>query len=104
MNVKLAYTEFQRERIFEWIVEHTSEYKRIYEVQNRYPDICLTIVSSAFSFALFENSQVVTMKHFYLAMKNTGTIYEDSKVKAIEDFKVRFKDQLIKEGIDPQQI
>ena len=44
------------------------------------------------------------MKHFYLAMKNTGTIYEDSKVKAIEDFKVRFKDQLIKEGIDPQQI
>ena len=29
MNVKLAYTEFQRERIFEWIVEHTSEYKRI---------------------------------------------------------------------------
>ena len=104
MNVKLAYTEFQRERIFEWIVEHTSEYKRIYEVQNRYPDICLTIVSSAFSFALFENSQVVTMKHFYLAMKNTGNIYEDSKVKAIEDFKVRFKDQLIKEGIDPQQI
>lgn len=104
MHVKIGYTEFQRERIFEWIVEHTSEYKRVYEVQNRYPDICLTIVSSAFSFALFENSEVVTLKHFYLAMKNTGTIYEDSKQKAIEDFKVRFKDMLLKEGIDPEQL
>lgn len=104
MHVKIGYTEFQRERIFEWIVEHTSEYKRVYEVQNRYPDICLTIVSSAFSFALFENSEVVTLKHFYLAMKNTGTIYEDSKQKAIADFKVRFKDMLLKEGIDPEQL
>lgn len=104
MNVKIGYTEFQRERIFEWIVEHTSEYKRVYEVQNRYPDICLTIVSSAFSFALFENSETVTLKHFYLAMKNTGTIYDDSKEKAIDDFKVRFKDMLIKEGIDPEQL
>lgn len=104
MHVKIGYSEFQRERIFEWIVDHTSEYKRVYEVQNRYPDICLTIVSSAFSFALFENSEVVTLKHFYLAMKNTGTIYEDSKQKAIEDFKVRFKDMLLKEGIDPEQL
>lgn len=104
MNVKIGYSEFQRERIFEWIVEHTSEYKRVYEVQNRYPDICLTIVSSAFSFALFENASTVTLKHFYLAMKNTGTIYDDSKEKAIEDFKVRFKDMLIKEGIDPEQL
>lgn len=104
MGIKLAYTEFQRERIFEWIVEHTSEYKRIYEIQNRYPDICLTIVSSAFSYALFENAPEVSLKHFYLAMKNTGTIYEDCKEKAIEDFKVRFKDYLIKEGIDPELI
>lgn len=104
MHVKIGYTEFQRERIFEWIVEHTSEYKRVYEVQNRYPDICLTIVSSAFSFALFENSEFVTLKHFYLAMKNTGTIYEDSKQKAIEDFKVRFKDMLLKEEINPEQL
>lgn len=104
MGVKLAYTDFQRERIFEWIVEHTSEYKRVYEVQNRYPDICLTIVSSAFSFALFENSQTVTIKHFYLAMKNTTTIYDDSKEKAIADFKERFKEMLIKEGIDPDKI
>ena len=34
MGVKLNYTEFQQEKIFEWMVEHTSEYKRIYEVQD----------------------------------------------------------------------
>ena len=104
MGVKLNYTEFQQEKIFEWMVEHTSEYKRIYEVQNRYPDICLTMISSAFSYAVFENSKVVTLKHIYLAMKNTNAIYEDSKIKAIEDFKVRFAQMLIKEGIDPNKI
>lgn len=104
MGVKLNYSDFQQEKIFEWMVEHTSEYKRIYEVQNRYPDICLTMLSSAFSYAVFENSKVVTLKHIYLAIKNTNAIYEDSKVKAIDDFKVRFAQMLIKEGIDPDKI
>ena len=104
MGVTLNYTEFQRERIFEWMVEHTSEYKRIYEVQNRYPDICLTMISSAFSYAVFENSPIVTLKHIYLAMKNTNTLYQDAIDKAIADFKVRFADMLRKEGIDPNQI
>lgn len=104
MGVKLNYSEFQREKIFNWIVEHTSEYNRIYEVQNRYPDICLTLLSSAFSYALFENSPIVTLKHIYLAMKNTNSIYEDSKVKALNDFKVKFADMLLKEGIDPTKI
>ena len=83
MGVKFKLTEFQLERVFAWIVDNTTEYKRIYEVQNRYPDICLTIVSSAFSFALLENSTEVTYKHIYLAMKNTNTIYSDAKEKAI---------------------
>ena len=37
-------------------------------------------------------------------MKNTNAIYDDAKKKAIEDFKERFADMLIKEGIDPNQI
>lgn len=100
MGVKLGYSEFQRERIFQWIVEYTSEYKRIYEIQNRYPDICLTMISSAFSYAIFENSPTVTLKHIYLAMKNTNSIYDDAKQKAMLDFKTRFADMLEKEGID----
>lgn len=101
MGVEMRYTEFQQERLYAWIVEHTSEYKRLLEIQNRYPDICLTIVSSAFSYALFENAPYVSLKHFYFAMKNTNTIYEDAKEKAIIDFRTRFADWLVKEGIDP---
>lgn len=100
MAVNLGYSDFQREKIFEWLVEYTSEYKRIYEIQNRYPDICLTIVSSAFSYAVYENASTVTLKHIYLAMKNTNAIYDDAKEKALIDFKMRFADMLEKEGID----
>ena len=101
MGVEMRYTEFQQERLYAWIVEHTSEYKRLLEIQNRYPDICLTILSSAFSYALFENAPYVSLKHFYFAMKNTNTIYEDAKEKAIIDFRTRFADWLMQEGIDP---
>ena len=100
MGVKFKLTPFQLERVFAWIVDNTTEYKRIYEVQNRYPDICLTIISSAFSYALLENSSEVTYKHIYLAMKNTNTIYSDAVDKAIEDFKMRFENDLLKEGLD----
>ena len=100
MNVRFPYADFQQERLFAWIVEYTSEYKRIYEIQSRYPDICLTLLSSAFSYAVFENSETVTLKHLYLAMKNTNAIYDDAKEKALLDFKDRFNDMLIKEGIE----
>jgi SpoVK/Ycf46/Vps4 family AAA+-type ATPase len=100
MGVKFKLTPFQLERVFAWLVDNTTEYKRIYEVQNRYPDICLTIISSAFSYALLENSNEVTYKHIYLAIKNTNTIYSDAIAKAIEDFKNRFENDLLKEGLD----
>ena len=54
-GVKLAYSDFVKERIIRFIVNMTSEYKRVYEVSSRYPDICLTIISNALSFALYEN-------------------------------------------------
>ena len=104
MGVKMAYTDFQQERLYEWVVRNTVEENRIYEVQNRYPDICLTIISSAFSYALFENSDTVQIKHFYLAMKNTNTIYPDRIKKALDDFKTTFSTWLINEGIDPNLI
>ncbi len=85
-------------------MRNTVEENRIYEVQNRYPDICLTIISSAFSYALFENSDTVQIKHFYLAMKNTNTIYPDRIKKALDDFKTTFQTWLINEGIDPNLI
>ncbi len=100
LGVKLNYTDFQKERIFKFIVNMTSEYKRIYEISNRYPDICLTIISSAFSYAVFENCKEVKMKHIYKAIVNANNIYPDALKKDIEKFKTDFKDMLDAENVD----
>ena len=100
LGVKLEYTDFQKEKIFKFIVGMTTEYNRVYEIANRYPDICLTIVSSAFSYAVFENEKVVKMKHIYKAIVNANNIYPDAKKKEIEKFKVEFKDMLDEEKVD----
>lgn len=100
LGVKCEYTEFIKERIMRFIVEMTDEYKRVYEVASRYPDICLTIISNAYTFALYDNSKTVTLKHFYKAICNARNIYEDAKLKEIERFKVEFKDIIIEEGVD----
>ena len=100
MNVKLNYTPFIIEIIMRFIVEETDEYKRIYEISSRYPDISLTILSNAFTYAMFENSKEVKIKHVYEAIKNARNIYDDSKIKAIENFKVKFKDLIEEEGLN----
>lgn len=99
-GVKLNYTDFVKEKIFRFIVELTDEYKRIYEIGNRYPDVALTIVMSAFSMALYENSKEVKLKHFYKAICRTKSVYEDAKVKEIARFKEIFKDIIIEENVD----
>lgn len=99
-GVKLEYTDYLKEKIFRFIVEMTDEYKRIYEIGNRYPDVALTILMSAFSLASYENSPVVKMKHFYKAICRTKVIYEDAKVKEIAKFKELFKDILAEENVD----
>ena len=99
-GIKIAYTDFIKEKIFRFIVEMTDEYKRVYEIGNRDPDIALTLVMSAFSMALFENATEVKLKHFYKAIKRTKVIYEDSKVKEIAKFKELFKDLIAEEKLD----
>ena len=103
MGVKLDYTDFQKEKIFSFIVDMTSEYKRVYEISNRYPDISLTVVANAFSYALFENSPVVKLKHFYKAICNTKNIYPDALKKEIEKFKIQFKDMIESERVNLEE-
>ena len=99
-GVKLEYTDFIKEKIFKFLVEMTDEYKRIYEIGNRYPDIALTLVMNAFSLALYENSPVVTLKHFYKAICRTKVVYDDAKVKEIARFKTQFADLIEEEKVD----
>lgn len=100
IGVKCEYTNFIKEKIMRFIVDMTDEYKRVYEVASRYPDICLTIVSNAYTFALYDNNRTVTIKHFYKAICNAKNIYDDARLKEIERFKLEFKDILLEEGVD----
>ncbi len=100
IGVRLEYTDYIKQRLMEFIVEMTDEYKRVYEVASRYPDICLTIVSNAFTYALYDNEQSVKMKHIYKAICNAKNVYEDVKEKEIERFKIEFKDLIQEENVD----
>ena len=103
MNMKLNYTDFIKEKIMKFIVEMTDEYKRVYEVSSRYPDICLTILSNAFTYAKYDNLPEVKIKHIYKAICNARNIYEDVKVKEIERFKIEFKDLIKEENVNLEE-
>ena len=100
IGVKVNYQPFITEKIMAFIVEMTDEYKRVYEIASRYPDICLTIVANALTFALYDNRKIVSIIDFYRAIKNSKNIYDDVKVKEIANFKTTFKDLFEAEGID----
>ena len=99
-GVHFEYTDYVIERIMTFIVDMTDEYKRVYEISSRYPDICLTIVSNAFTYALFDNENVCRLKHIYKAICNARNVYEDAKKKAIEKFKIDFADLIAEENVD----
>ena len=100
VGVKVNYQPFVIEKIMAFIVEMTDEYKRVYEISSRYPDICLTIVANALTFALYDNRKIVSIIDFYKAIKNSKNIYNDVKVKEIANFKDKFKELFEAEGID----
>lgn len=99
-GIKIGYTDFIKEKIFKFLVEMTDEYKRIYEIGNRYPDIALALLMSAFSMALFENATEVKIKHVWKAINRTKVVYDDSKVKELARFKELFKDLIAEENVD----
>ena len=98
-NVKLAYTDFQKEEIMKFIVNMTSEYKRVYEIASRYPDIALVLLRQAFSNAVYENRQTVCFKNIYDAIRFTKDVYPDVIKKELVSFKEIFKDELTEEGV-----
>lgn len=100
IGVNLNYQPFQIEKFMSFIVNMTDEYKRVYEISSRYPDICLAIVSNAFTFALYDNEKTVTTKHFYKAICNCKSVYEDVLVKEIENFKITFADFIKNENVN----
>ena len=99
-GVKMNYTDFIKENIMKFIVNMTSEYKRVYEISSRYPDVALTVLRQVFSAALFDNSDEVKFRHIYEAIRTTKAVYPDVIRKELIVFKEKFKDELAEEGVE----
>ena len=93
-GAKMLYTPFIQRRVMEFITDITSEYKRVYEIGSRYPDVSLTIVQQAFSNALFDNRFEVNILDFRLAIQSSKNIYPDVITKSLPSFDEMFKEQI----------
>ena len=93
-GAKLMYTTFIQRKIMEFITDITSEYKRVYEIGSRYPDVSLTIVQQAFSNALFDNRRDVNIIDIKRAIMSSKNIYQDVIRKSMPEFDRIFADQI----------
>lgn len=93
-GVILPYTDFIKEKIAKFIVNMTTEFKRVYEISSRYPDIALVILRQCFSNAIYENRKTINLKNIYDAIKTTKAVYPDVIVKELISFKEIFADEL----------
>ena len=99
-EVKWPYTTYLLEQVSKFIVNMTSEYKRVYENGSRYPDVSLALLSKCFTYARFENSPEVKFKHIYQAIKNCNSVYPDVVKKELVIFKETFKEYLDAEKVE----
>ena len=97
-GVVLPYTDFINEKIMKFIVNMTTEFKRVYEISSRYPDIALVILRQCFSNAIYENRRTINFKNIYDAVKTTKAVYPDVIAKELIEFKEIFDDELKIEG------
>ena len=91
-GAKLKYTNYIKSLIMGFFVDLTSEYKRVYGLAAMYPDVSLSILTQAFSNALFKNKTTVDILDVYNAIKNSKRIYPDSIVKELNEFRVKYAD------------
>lgn len=98
-GIKFRYNEYVTKMLLESIVSATSEYKRVYGLGAMYPDIAFSVLTAAFSQALFQNRQFVTTLDVYNAIKTSKRIYPDSIIRELTAFREKFKDVVAQEGI-----
>ena len=98
-GIKFRYNNYVAGMLVESIVSATSEFKRVYGLSAMYPDVAFSVLTQAFSHALFQNKKEVTIEDVYNAIKTSKRIYPDSIIKELNAFRVKFKDVCIEEGI-----
>ena len=98
-GIKMINNSFLRRLLMESIVDATSTYKRVYGLSAMYPDVSLSVLSGAFSNALFHNKLEVGIEDVYFAIRDSKRIYPDSRVKECSAFKEKFSRICGDEGI-----
>ena len=94
---KMKYTRFIQERIMTFIVDITSEYKRIFALGSRYPDVCLTLLKQAFSYTVYDNRPYMDIFDVRKAIENSKNIYPDVIKKELPNFDKMFNDIMLEE-------
>ena len=98
-GIKMINNAFITRLLMESIVDATSEYKRVYGLSAMYPDVSLSVLSGAFSNALFDNKQEVGILDVYIAIRDSKRIYPDSRVKECASFREKFSRICEEKGI-----
>lgn len=98
-GIKFKYNNYITELLVTAIVSATSEYKRVYGLSAMYPDVAFSVLSQAFSQALFNNHDEVSIEDVYNAIKTSKRIYPDSIIKELNAFRENFKQLCDEEGI-----
>lgn len=98
-GIKFKYSSYVVELLLESIVSATSEYKRVYGLSAMYPDVSFSVLSQAFSLALVDNRDFVSILDVYNAIKISKRIYPDSIVKELALFREKFLKICTEEGI-----
>lgn len=98
-GIKFKYNEYVTKMLLESIVSATSEYKRVYGLGAMYPDIAFSVLTAAFSEALFQNRAFVNVLDVYNAIRTSKRIYPDSIIRELNLFKAKFKDVCIQDGL-----
>ena len=73
-GAEMMYSNFVKQTMMEFLTDITSEYKRVYEIGSRYPDVTLTLIQDAFSYAMFDNRKYVNVLDFRKAIENCKNI------------------------------
>ena len=87
----IKYTEFITKMLISSIVSATGPYKRVYGLAAMYPDVAFSVLSQAFSQAIYRNSDTVNILDFYNAIKLSKRVYPDTIIKELKLFKQKFK-------------
>lgn len=98
-GIKFKYNEYVTNLLITAIVRATSEFKRVYGLAAQYPDVAFSVLTQAFSQALFQNKPEVDVLDVYEAIKTSKRIYPDSIIKELNQFREDFSGLCAEENI-----